>query len=491
MDGCTPLDAYAAQLAGNIAYLWWDDDDATRACGSGARWNNAEAAGAVGVLIGTESTVFSAGIAGNATIPGAQLTASSTDALLPAIQAGGVTAHVGPSLAASVVSDEIGDALNPGSSRGAHGSLGIAKPDVAAPGTLIFSAASGTGDAAHSLSGTSMAAPHVAGIAALVRATQPGWTPAQVKAAIMNTATHDVWTGAQQSGTSYGPQRVGSGRVDARDAVADTVLAYSSDDPDQVSVTFGVVDVGAAPVTVKKTVTVQNTGTASVTYGTAFQAATTTGGATITTSPASVTVPAGQQRLVTLTLTADPASLEREIDPTSATSQGGVPREYVAALSGRLVLTAGGTELRVPVQAAPRLVSELTADPVAFADAGATTAPFTLSGRGVDSGGWTSLVAPLNLGTTSPKLEDVPGFVTSDSAIASGDIRWVGWTSTAPQQPRPAATPPTATSGSGSPSTGTGRRSARPCSPSSTGTSTPTAPPTPGRTCRSSATPRT
>jgi hypothetical protein len=87
----------------------------------------------------------------------------------------------------------------------------------------------------------------------------------------------------------------------------------------------------------------------------------------------------------------------------------------------------------VPVQAAPRLVSELTADPVAFADAGATTAPLTLAGRGVDSGGWTSLVAPLNLGATSPKLEEVPGFVTSDSAVASGDLRWVGWASTAPQ----------------------------------------------------------
>lgn len=433
VDGCTPLTDYAPQIAGNIVYLWWDDDDATRACGSVARWNAAEAAGAVGVLIGTESTVFSAGISGNPTIPGAQLTASSTDALLPAIQAGGVTAHIGPSLAATVTSDEIGDALNPGSSRGAHGSLGIIKPDVAAPGTLIFSAASGTGAAAHSLSGTSMASPHVAGIAALVRATQPGWTPAQVKAAVMNTATHDVWTGARQSGTAYGPQRVGSGRVDARAAVADTVLAYGSEDPDQVSVTFGVVDVADAPVTLRKTVTVHNTGSSAVEYGTAFAAATTTGGATITTSPATLTVPAGQQRLVTLTLTADPATLERELDPTSATSQGGVPREYVAALSGRLVLTSGDSELRVPVQAAPRLVSELTADPLAFADAAAGTAPLTLSGRGVDSGGWTSLVAPLNLGATSPQLEDVPGFVTSESAVASGDLRWAGWASTAPQ----------------------------------------------------------
>jgi subtilisin family serine protease len=434
VDGCTPLTAYADQLAGKIAYLWWDDDDATRACGSAARWNAAQAAGAVGVLIGTENTVFSAGIAGNATLPGAQLTASSTAALLPQIQAGGVTAHIGPSLAAAVVVDEVGDALNPGSSRGAHGSLGIIKPDVAAPGTLIFSAASGTGAAAHSLSGTSMSAPHVAGIAALVRATQPGWTPAQVKAAIMNTATHDVWTGAGQSGTAYGPQRVGSGRVDAVDAVADSVLAYSSEDPDQVSVTFGIVDVGATTVTARKTVTVQNTGSSAVTYSTAFVASTTTGGATITTSPATVTVPAGQQRLVTLTLTADPATLEREIDPTQATTQGGLPREYVASLSGRLVLTSGEEELRVPVQAAPRLVSELAADGVSFTGAGATEAALTLSGRGVDAGGWTSLVAPLVLGATSPKLEDVPGFITSDSAIASGDLRQIGWTSTGPQQ---------------------------------------------------------
>ncbi|GHS85404.1 peptidase S8 [Actinomycetota bacterium] len=433
VDGCTPLDEYADQLAGKIAYLWWDDDDATRACGSAVRWNAAEAAGAVGVLIGTESTVFAAGIAGNATLPGAQLTAASTDALLPEIQAGTLAVHLGPSLAAAVVVDEVSDVLNPGSSRGAHGSLGIVKPDVAAPGTLIFSAASGTGSAAQSLSGTSMSSPHVAGIAALVRAAQPGWAPAAVKAAIVNTATHDVWTGAGGTGSVYGPERVGAGRVDAFDAVHDTVLAYGSENPDLVSVTFGIVDVGADTVVQRKTVTVQNTGTEPVQYSTSFAAATTAGGATITTSPATLTIPAGQSRLVTLTLTADPTTLERELDPTSAAFQGGLPREYVTSLSGRLVLTSGETELRVPVQAAPRLVSDLAADPVSFADAGATEATLGLTGRGVASGGWYSLVSPLNLAATSPKLEDVPGFVTSDSSVAAGDLRSVGWTSTAPQ----------------------------------------------------------
>ncbi|HEX5332867.1 MAG TPA: S8 family serine peptidase [Cellulomonas sp.] len=434
VSGCTSLAASSAAITGKVVYLWWDDDDATRACGSATRFNNAAAAGAVGVLLGTTSTVFPGGIAGNAAIPGAQLTAVSTAALLPAIRTNSLTVHMGPSLAATVIANEVGDALNPSSSRGVHGSLGIVKPDVAAPGTGIYSAASGTGIEAQGLSGTSMATPHVAGIAALVRGAHPGWTAAEVKTAVMNTATHDVFTGAHQTGDVYGPGRVGSGRVDALDAVNDSVLAFASEDANLVSVTFGVVDVGATSVVQRKTVTVKNTGSSAVTYATSYAAATTEGGATITTSPATITVPAGESRLVTVTLTADPANLARTLDVTSSATQGGLPREYVASISGRLVLTSGDTHLRVPVQAAARLVSDLSAGPVAFADAGATSAALTLAGRGVASGGWDSLVAPLQLAATSPKLEAVPGLVTSDSSIAAGDLRYVGWSSTAPQR---------------------------------------------------------
>lgn len=434
-DGCTAFTAaQAATVAGKIAYLWWDDDDSTRRCGSVVRFNNATAAGAVGVLLPTEQTVFSAGISGNAAIPGAQMTASTTDALLPEITAGTLTVHIGPSLAGAVVADIAGDALNPGSSRGEHGSLGHAKPDVAAPGTLIFSAASGTGNEPQSLSGTSMASPHVAGIAALVRGAHPSWDATQVKAAVVNTATHDVWTGQNQTGETYGPRRVGSGRVDALQAVGTNVVAYNTQDPKQTSVAFGVVEVGAQTVVQKKTVTVKNLGTASARYSTSVTTSTTTGGATVTASPASFTLPAGGSAIVTLTLTADPSTLSRDLDPTSAATTAGVPREYVSEVSGRLVLTSGSQELRVPVQAAPRLVSELTAAPVAFADPAATTAPLTLSGRGVAEGGWYSLTTPLVLGTTDARREATPdGFLTSESTLAAGDIRYVGWASNAPQ----------------------------------------------------------
>ncbi|MFB8230389.1 S8 family serine peptidase [Cellulosimicrobium sp. NPDC055967] len=438
VDGCQAFTPeQAAAVAGKIAFLSWDDNDATRACGSAARFNNAQAAGAVGVLLSSELSSFVAGIAGNAGIPGAQLTGPSHEALRPAIEAGEVTMTIGPSLALSsfVSIPEIGDTLNSGSSRGVHGSLGIAKPDVAAPGTGIASVASGHLDGASIKSGTSMATPHVAGIAALVKEAHPGWAPAEVKASVMNTATHDVFTGPSGTGTAYGPERVGSGRVDAVDAVANTTLAYASQDSDQVSVAFGVVPVGKDTVTVRKTVTVQNTGDAPKTYATSFAQSSTAGGATVSVAPASVTVPAGQRTVVTVTLTADPATLAKELDPTSSADSGvGVPRDFVSSVSGRVVLTPtnGTAALRVPVQASPKLVSDLSGDTVAFPGS-TTTADLDLDGRGVASGGWFSLVAPFELKTTSPRLEADAAVGASASAIAAADVRAVGFTSTAPQ----------------------------------------------------------
>ncbi len=63
------------------------------------------------------------------------------------------------------------------------------KPDVVAPGVLILSTALNNQTA--SWSGTSMAAPHVTGVAALLKQEHPSWTPEEIKAAIVNSA-HSV-----------------------------------------------------------------------------------------------------------------------------------------------------------------------------------------------------------------------------------------------------------------------------------------------------------
>ncbi|XP_026437100.1 subtilisin-like protease SBT2.5 [Papaver somniferum] len=74
----------------------------------------------------------------------------------------------------------------------------LLKPDILAPGALIWAAWSPNGtDEANYLgesfamvSGTSMAAPHVAGIAALVKQKHPKWSPSAIKSALMTTATN-------------------------------------------------------------------------------------------------------------------------------------------------------------------------------------------------------------------------------------------------------------------------------------------------------------
>jgi hypothetical protein len=71
----------------------------------------------------------------------------------------------------------------------------LLKPDVAAPGVAVLAGVSPIatgGDQFGMMSGTSMAAPHVAGFGALLMAKNPTWSPATVKSAMMTTATEVV-----------------------------------------------------------------------------------------------------------------------------------------------------------------------------------------------------------------------------------------------------------------------------------------------------------
>ncbi|KAL7092428.1 hypothetical protein ACP275_12G163900 [Erythranthe tilingii] len=73
----------------------------------------------------------------------------------------------------------------------------LLKPDILAPGSLIWAAwapngtdeANYVGEGFAMISGTSMAAPHIAGIAALVKQKYPRWSPAAIKSALMTTST--------------------------------------------------------------------------------------------------------------------------------------------------------------------------------------------------------------------------------------------------------------------------------------------------------------
>lgn len=115
--------------------------------------------------------------------------------------------------------------------------LGVIKPDLAGPGSSIIAAvpgaAGGNGSAPTRtfglLSGTSMAAPHLSGIAAVLKRARPGWSPSAIKSAMMTTAdvTHPDGTPitSQISGKPAGPRHMGSGIVNPTKAL-DPGLIY-------------------------------------------------------------------------------------------------------------------------------------------------------------------------------------------------------------------------------------------------------------------------
>ncbi|HYI12040.1 MAG TPA: S8 family serine peptidase [Thermoanaerobaculia bacterium] len=136
--------------------------------------------------------------------------------------ANGNTASYGyvlsPAFAPSAIS--VGAAMRDGtvaafSTRGPSYDYGI-KPEVIAPGVDILSTV--PGNKTMLASGTSMAAPYVAGIAALVKAQHPGWSPAELKAAVVSTAR----------AVNEEVMVAGAGSVDVAAAAAVDTLASSA-----------------------------------------------------------------------------------------------------------------------------------------------------------------------------------------------------------------------------------------------------------------------
>jgi subtilisin family serine protease len=215
--GCTDLGGFApSSMTGKLALIQRGPLAPGVACGFVEKINNATAAGAVGVVIYNHS-------------PGAPLTmdvSAAPGTTVPAVfirQAAGVALRdflngtpnaemtiVGPSV--RVIDPGLGDVLNASSLRGPNATFDVTKPDITGPGTNIYAASSGNFGEFIFLTGTSMSSPHLAGAAALLRSSQPSWTAAEVKSAIMLTAV--VPGRIQDEVTPWNPDDVGNGRID-------------------------------------------------------------------------------------------------------------------------------------------------------------------------------------------------------------------------------------------------------------------------------------
>jgi hypothetical protein len=202
------------------------------------------------------------------------------------------------------------------SSRGPSPQNASIKPDLVAPGVRILS--TGLHGGYVELSGTSMAAPYVAGLAALLLEEHPDWTPARVKAALVTTSLpidgHEVMT-------------QGTGLPNAVRAAASSLVAH----PTQLN--FGLDGLTAPSFTSTRRVTLRNDGAVPRTI-----AATSSGASdaiALTVTPNEFTLAPGESREIEVTVAVDHAKLP-------------APPTRSLAFGGLLTLESNGDAVRVP-----------------------------------------------------------------------------------------------------------------------------------------------
>ncbi len=313
------------------------------------------------------------------------------------------------------------------------------KPDVTAPGVSIVAAGMGTGDNVLVDSGTSMATPHIAGVAALVLAAHPHWSPNDVKAAIMSTASD---TSTKISG--YDPLGAGSGVAQAQLAATTAAFVSTSDHLD--SLAFGYRPLGGA-LSTTKSFSIENDGSSSITYNLAASFIGSAAGAKVKVSPTRITVPGHSTRSVSVTLTMSSSAVKAL---PAADTFGGVGPGAVLSVEGvvKATPTTSGTgvyPLHIPFLLVPRGDSNVVAGPASpyHVTSGVAGSSVSLKNTGPHSGtadvySWglsdtnhTSGIASVRAVGVQSLAPDACGAASNDACLTFAINGWRQWSNAA------------------------------------------------------------
>ncbi|HEX6047205.1 MAG TPA: S8 family serine peptidase [Pyrinomonadaceae bacterium] len=392
-------------------------------CGFTFKVKNAQDAGATGVIVANNvaGTISMGGSDGTITIMSLSITQADGNAIKGQL-AGGVNA--------TLKFTNLGDTVSGSSSRGTRRNDVGLKPDISAPGQSIISTGFGTGNLSATMTGTSMATPHVAGAMALLRQLHPTWSVEELKALVMNTANHTLFTGTHGTGSTFGTARIGTGRIDLQDASNAEVIVYNDDDAGGVNVSFGAPEV-VGTASLMKTARVENKGSIDMSYNLSYVALSDVPGVSYSFPDGpTVTVPAGGSTTFRIELTANAAAMKHSRDATMATVQGANPRYFMSEESGYVSLTPdSGPALRLSVYSAPRPASNMSTNHNYVLFTGPTgSTNVGLTGQDVNTGGTfpvdvLSLVSAFELQGTSPAT------IPASSFASNADLKSVGVTS--------------------------------------------------------------
>ncbi len=433
-DGCCPF-TNAAAMVGRICVV----DRGT--CTFKTKTANCQAANGIGIVVVDNAPGSPPpGLADDPliltpiTIPTERVTLLDGTAIKNAIIAGP------PAVNMTMLGTNGGDTLASFSSRGPRrifGSPMRLKPDIAAPGSSItsvqtghtcFTATSGgasctgaphpsgfqAGNQTLTISGTSMASPHIAGILALLRQLHPDWSVDELKALAINYAVHDVTLFPGATPPRFGPSRVGGGRTDPAQSALGEVIAADADVAGVVSVVFDPEVVVSGSGMQTKTVRVTNKGATQQTYDLAFDNVVDSPGVVFSLPDGpTVTVDPGESEDVDILMTATPSAMDHTRDASLFTTQGvqanygDQPRNFLTEEGSYLTFSQSSVlKLRVPVYMAQRPASTMSAPATittGLAPTGSTTIP--LSGADICTG--TLAAGPTCTGTFPNDVESL------------------------------------------------------------------------------------
>jgi subtilisin family serine protease len=286
--------AISANLSGKIALVSRGN------CTFSTKIRNAQAAGAVAVLVvnntvGSPTAMGQDGTANQPTIPAYMVSLADKAAL---ISANGHSTTIGAARQ-YLYNAANNDFMAGFSSQGPTDVDFRVKPDVVAPGVSVLSsipaAFCANAPCFAFFQGTSMATPHLAGSAAVVKGQHPTWSAAQIRSAIVNTADQGVLKNSTAPVTlATDANIIGAGRDNLLSAVNAAVAL------DPVSVSFGAVPSGSGQ-TKSVNVTLTNIGSSPATFSLSVGSG--GGGVSYSVTP-TLSLGAGASGVATITMSA-------------------------------------------------------------------------------------------------------------------------------------------------------------------------------------------